>query len=310
MRIASLFPAATEWICALGAGENLVGRSQACTYPPEILDRPVLTRSVIGDVGGAGAIDDAVRAVASAGQPLFELDEALLRDLRPDVVVTQGQCGVCALPASVVHDALRDTEAQVVTWSPMTFKQVLSQALALGRTLGRLTQAMAWLGAAEQRLRLQQEALGVRKTLPAEARPTVACIEWTEPVMAAGHWTPDLVDLAGGRAELAEAGAPSPVTTWDALQKADPDVIAILPCGLTIDETRRDLPALVHRPGWSDLQAVRTGRVVLLDGAAYFNSPSPRLYRAAELLLLALHPEQAAAAGLRAEPWELAWYLG
>jgi iron complex transport system substrate-binding protein len=146
--------------------------------------------------------------------------------------------------------------------------------------------------------------MGLHRRTDPETLPTVACVEWMEPLMTAGHWMPDLAEMAGGRAVLAEKGTPSQVVEWDEVRAADPDVLAILPCGFTLEETRRDLHYLTERDGWNDLQAVRNGRVVLLDGNAYFNRPGPRLYRSIELLAEAIHPDAVDAEALAIEPWE------
>jgi iron complex transport system substrate-binding protein len=186
---------------------------------------------------------------------------------------------------------------------PRTLKEVLNTALRLGRTMGRTREAMRTVAGAEKQLHdLHVHMEYDRRTADPDALPTVACIEWLDPLMVAGHWMPDVVEMAGGRALLTEAGDASQTIAFDALREADPDVIALLPCGFSIDQTRRDLSALARHPGWSDLSAVRAGRVVLLDGNAYFNRPGPRLYRSIELMASALHdvPLHAPPA-----PWEL-----
>ncbi|GIV62101.1 MAG: ABC transporter substrate-binding protein [Rhodothermaceae bacterium] len=309
MRIVSLLPAATEWVAAIGAMEDLVGRSHACDFPPAVRSLPAVTRSRVAEGGDTRAINDAVRSTLAAGLSLYEVDLDALRALRPDVVLTQAQCAVCAVDLAGLEALLAGwtgTRPRLFSMAPMTFRAVLQEAMHLARLVDRLPQAMAVLGEGERRLRHLRDRLGLPRTADPATLPTVACIEWMEPLMTAGHWMPALVDHAGGRAVLAGAGKPSPVVDWEALRAADPDVIAIMPCGFSLEQTRRDLPLLTGRPGWGDLRAVRTGRVVLFDGNAYFNRPGPRLYRAAELLAAALYPERIPPDVLGVAPWEMA----
>ena len=305
MRIASLLPAATEWICAFGGGADLVARSHECDFPAAAQDAPVVTRPTYAAGGDSAAIDAAVQGKLQQGLSLYEVDLDRLRALRPDLILTQAQCEVCAVALPQLEAMLAEwpgAAPQLLSMEPMTFKQVLDAALRIGRAAGRMEAAMSFVAAKEKALRAFQDRLGLREGVP---RPTVACIEWMEPLMTAGHWMPDLVAHAGGEAVLAEAGAPSRCARWEALRAADPDVLALMPCGFSLAETRRDLSFLTERDGWQDLKAVRAGRVYLFDGSAYFNRPGPRLYRSAELLAAALYPERLPARARDAEPWEL-----
>ncbi len=292
MRVVSLLPAATEWVCALGAGDQLVGRSHACDYPPSVRDLPVVTRPALaaeGDVQG--------EVPSRRGLSGFDVDLDRLRALQPDLVLTQAT-GDAALAAWA------DAPPQRFSMAPQTFKQVLDAALRLGKTVGRTEAAMRFIAQAETRLRALRDRLGLTKRSDAAAGPTVVCIAWMAPLMTAGLWMPDVVELAGGRAVLAEKGARSRSVAWDALRRADPDVIALAACGFTLAQTRRHLHDLTQRAGWADLHAVRQGRLYLFDGNAYFNRPGPRLYRTIELLAAALHPKQAPPAYLHVEEWE------
>ena len=296
MRILSLLPAATEWVCALGATEQLVGRSHECDYPPEIQDRPVVTRPTFDAAEDSAAIDDAVQSQVQAGLSLYEVDLDRLRALDPDVVVTQDQCDVCAVDRSQLEARLGDWTGgapTVFSMRPTTLKEVFDEALRLGRHLDRLDAAMEVLAEGEARLKALRDRVGVdRRTDPASL-PSVACIEWLEPLMVAGHWMPDVVEMAGGRAVMAEAGTPTRRVEWAALREVDPDVLVCMPCGFTIEETRRDLHYLTDREGWGTLSAVQAGRVALLDGNAYYNRPGRRLYRAIAVLATVLYPDLA-----------------
>jgi iron complex transport system substrate-binding protein len=293
MRIASLLPAATEWICALGAADALVARSHECSFPACVANVPAVTQATYDDSGSSASIDEAVRTTLQQGLSLYTVDLDRLQALQPDLIVTQDQCDVCAVSRSALDEALASwTHAapDVFSMQPSTLKGVLDTGLRLGKRLGRLRDAMRVIADGEKRLRALHQRLGYnRRAAEPEALPSVACIEWMDPLMVAGHWMPDVVEMAGGRAMLADAGAPSETIGLDALREADPDAIAVLPCGFSIEQTRRDLPALTGRPGWTSLRAVREGRVALFDGSAYFNRPGPRLYRSVELMAAALH---------------------
>ena len=309
MRIVSLLPAATDWLVAFGAAEDVVGRSHACDAPA-VRHAAVLTRPAIPVDGDSAEIDHAVRTTLEQGLSVFDLDLDALRALQPDLVVTQAQCAVCAVPLATLEERLAEglgDAPRLVSLEPRTFKETLDAGLGLGRAAGRFARAMEVVGEGEARLRALHERLGRRRdgTLAGRAVPTVACIEWMEPIMTAGHWMPDLVDLAGGHAVCAEAGARSDYVTWDALRQTDPDVLVVAACGFTLEQTRRDLHLLTARPGWDALRAVRSGRVYLFDGDAYFNRPGPGLYRSVELLAAALHGPAACGDGTEPEPWEM-----
>lgn len=255
MRIVSLLPAATEWLCAFGAGDRLVGRSHACDHPTEVLGLPVLTRW------------------ARAAVPALEVDRERLRALAPDLIVAPEEVGG--------SDASWAAGGTVYAPAPTTFKQVLDVALHLGRLAGCMPAAMPYVARHEARLQELRQHLGLHKRTDTATLPMVACLAATAPLSAAGRWVPELVELAGGRAVLAEAGRPSAPVTWDALQAADPDVIVVASAG--------GLRHLTEAPAGRTLAAVRAGRVYLCD-AAYFDRPGPRLYRAVELLAAVLHP--------------------
>ena len=308
MRIVSLLPAATEWVCAFGAGASLVGRSHECDFPPEIMDRPVLTRPRVDARATSAEIDSQVRTVWEQGLSLYEIDWAQLRALRPDLILTQAQCPVCAVSVSELEAGLTDwpvPRPQVLAMAPQTLKQVLDAALEIGRHIARLHEAMSYLARAEKRLRRLRDFLGLRRRSDPSTFPRVACIEWLDPLIVAGHWMPDVVEMAGGQTVLAESGRPSRTITWAELQAADPDVLLLMPCGFPVAQTARELPELVQRPEWQALRAVQEGRVFVLDGHAYFNRPGPRLYRSIELVAVCLHPDRLSPELLDVQPWEL-----
>lgn len=308
MRIVSLLPAATEWICEFGAGESLVGRSHECDYPPEVQDRPILTQPTYDAEGDSAAIDKAVTDRVQNGLSLYEVDLERLQDLNPDLIVTQDQCDVCAVSRQALEEVLGErfgASTELFSMQATTLKGVLDEALRLGRTIDRVEEAMNALANLETGLRGLREEIGVDRRTNPESLPSVVCIEWMDPLMVAGHWMPDVVEMAGGNPIMATAGEPSRRVAWEDVTAADPDVLVCVPCGFSVEQTRRDLDALRERDGWERLSAVRESRVALLDGDAYFNRPGPRLYRAIEVLASVVHPEQAIQPA--PQPWERQW---
>jgi iron complex transport system substrate-binding protein len=306
MRIVSLLPAATEWVCALGGTDALVGRSHECDHPPEITDRPVVTKPTYEAEGDSAAIDEAVQQQVQEGLSLYHVDLERLRELDPDLIVTQDQCDVCAVSRTELDERLADWTGgapAVFSMQPTTLKDVLDEGLRLGRAMDRLDRAMQVIGDLEARLKRLRDRIGVDRRTDPETLPTVACIEWMEPLMVAGHWMPDVVEMAGGRPVLSTEGEPTRRVDWDAFCETNPDVIACMPCGFTIEETRRDLHYLTERDGWDELAAVQNNRVALLDGNAYYNRPGVRLYRAIEVLASVLYPDL----DVDAADWERVW---
>jgi iron complex transport system substrate-binding protein len=304
MRIASLLPAATEWVVAFSGAGDLVGRSHECDHPPAVQSLPVLTAATYPQADEARAIHNAVQERVQAGLSLYDVDLERLAALEPDLVLTQAQCEVCAASLSDIEADLREhvPGAKLFSMQPATMKAVLDTALRLGRTLGRTEAAMQYIATREQRLRQLHEAIGLERRTEPDTLPSVVCIEWTDPLMVAGHWTPDVVRHGGGHALLTEPGAASRRIVWEELAAADPDALFVMPCGFTLAHTARNWEALTAHPQWEDLRAVQSGRVFVFDGNAYFNRPGPRLYRAAELVAQTLYPD--AQTGQPAAPWE------
>jgi iron complex transport system substrate-binding protein len=286
-RTVSLIASATEIVCALGRGRDLVGRSHECDYPPSVLSLPVCTAPAFDVTGSSLEIDRRVKAVLETGLSVYRVDAELLRKLRPELIVTQSQCEVCAVSLGDVEKALGDwtgARPTVVSLSPNVLADVWADVRRVADALGVHGRGAEVAEALQARV----AAVADRANSFAQ-RPTVACLEWLDPLMAGGNWVPELVELAGGRNLFGEAGRHSPVMTWEQLRAADPDVIVALPCGLDLDRTRAEMQSLVGRPGWSDLKAVRGGRVFATDGNQYFNRPGPRLVESLEILAELLH---------------------
>jgi iron complex transport system substrate-binding protein len=301
-RVASLIPSATEIVCALGLEDRLVGRSHECDFPPSVRALPALTRAKL-DVNRASArIDRDVRALVAQGLSVYEVDVEGLRRAAPDVILTQDQCAVCAASRADVESALAQVTGaapRVLSLDPRTLGDVLRDAVRVASALG----APARGRELADRLQVRISALGERAAGTA-IRPSVALVEWIDPLMAAGNWMPELVALAGGRAAFGETGRASAWTTWETLRDADPDVLVVLPCGFDLACSRAELGPLVAQPGFAALRALRSGRAYLVDGNQYMNRPGPRLVESLEILCELIHPE-AFAPTHRGEGWEL-----
>ena len=272
-RIVTLLPAATDIVCALGLRARLVGRSHGCDFPGDVRGLPVLTRARVDATRPSAEVDAEVRRVLAAALPLYDLDEQALAALDPDLVVTQEACEVCAVSFAQVEDTVRRAQvgAQIVSLQPTRLADVIADVQRVADACGVAERGQALARTLDERLaRLAAGATG--------PRPRVAMVEWLDPLMLAGHWVPEAVEAAGGRALGPSPGAPSPYVTWDALRALEPDAIVVAPCGFDLERTRAESAA--HERA---LRAI-TPRVLLVDGNAYWNRPGPRLVDAAEQL--------------------------
>ncbi len=281
-RIVSLLPSATELVVAAGRGEALVGRSHECDFPPFVEALPVCTATKLERGLTSRQVEDRVQEIVRQGLSVYEVHAERLRALRPDVIITQTQCAVCAVTPADLDASLASwvgAPPKLLSLAPETLEDVWNDLRRVGDTVGAPVAANEAVG----ELKARFGRLGERNAGRAW-RPRVACIEWIEPLMAAGNWVPELVQAAGGEPLFASAGQHSPWLAWEDLLAADPDVVVLMPCGYRIAETLADLPVLSSRPDWRDLGAVRAGRVYAVDGHHYFNRPGPRLVESAEVL--------------------------
>lgn len=288
MRIVSLLPSATEILFRLGLGDAVVGVSHECDWPPEAASRPVLVKPAVDPGLPSVEIDRHVSARLRARQGLYVLDEARLADVKPDLIVTQALCDVCAVKhREVVAAAARLTNRPaVVSLLPSSLADVLGDIRRVGEATGRMREAEREVAALTARI----EAVRERAARVAE-RPVTAAIEWLDPVMIAGHWVPEQIALAGGLDPLGRPGLRSVKVEWERVVAARPDVLALMPCGFDRERTAREAATLTTRSGFAELPAVRAGRVYALNGHAYFNRPGPRLVDGLELLAHLLHPD-------------------
>jgi iron complex transport system substrate-binding protein len=280
-RIVSLLPSATEIAAALGFEDRLVGRSHECDFPPAVRRLPVLTATKLEKGLRSQAIDTRVQEIVRQGLSVYEVDAPRLRALRPDVILTQTQCAVCAVTPGDLEGALHEWSGKaprLLSLAPDGLNDVWNDIGVVAAALDAARAGERLVGELTTRL----NALRVRTH--AEHRPTVAAIEWIEPLMAAGNWIPELIVAAGGRPLFAKAGQHSPWLDWDALTAADPDVIVLMPCGYRIADTLAELDTLRRHRAWPSLAAVRADRVFVGDGHHYFNRPGPRLVESAEIL--------------------------
>jgi iron complex transport system substrate-binding protein len=282
MRIASLVPHATELLFALGAGGDVLGVTHECDHPPEVLELRHLTRDVLPAGLSAREIDEAVRERTLNSEAIYELDRKALRELDPELIVTQALCPVCAVSYEEVAEIAGElpSDPEVVALDPKTLGETLGDVRTLGRATGREWAAEALLLAATARID------AIRKAVDGGPRPRVLAVEWLDPVFVAGHWTPQLIELAGGEDVVGFAGEPSQELDWETLAAAQPEVVVVMPCGY--DAPRAHAEALAFSEQLAGLQA---RRVTAVDAAAYFSRPGPRLIDGVELLAHILHPQ-------------------
>ena len=280
MRIVSLLPSATEIICALGLGDSLIGVTHECDFPAWVRQLPHVTRTRLPAAATSGQIDAMVREQLQSGSSLYSLDMAVLEELRPNLLVTQALCDVCAVAeADVIAAACHlPGRPRVLNLEPTTLTEVFQAILQVGDATGRQAKA------SELVTTLQARVDAVRRQVPAGPRPRTVVLEWLDPLFTSGHWTPELVQLAGGDEVMAAPGSRSRAMSLDELIAAAPDLLVIACCGFNVDRTLQDMPEFLARPGVSELPAVRSGAVHVIDGNAYLSRPGPRLVESLELL--------------------------
>lgn len=292
-RIASLLAAGTEIVHALRLGENLVAISHECDHPPELMNRPRVTRANVASTAESRSIDHEVKSLLASGKPLYEIDVPLLASMKPDLIVTQSQCAVCAIGTGDVWKAVeadrRLADARVAALSGGRLAEVLTDIERVADAAGASEAGRAVVQSLQYRVRAVRR---IGEAIPAVERPRTVCIEWIDPVMVAANWVPEMIEWAGGMGGLTQAGQRSAYTDWNRVVEFDPQVIVVMPCGFDIPRTQREAPSLVGLPGWAGLSAVRSGRVFAVDGNAFFNRSGPRLVDSLEILAGLLHPKQ------------------
>ena len=289
MRVVSLLPSATEMVCALGCGDQLVGVSHSCHFPEFVSTLPAMTSTRVPVEADSRSIDNVVREHLGSHAALYDLDVARMAQAAPDIIVSQTLCDVCAVATGDVMEAVQSLPSKpvLVDLQPSTLEDVYSDCLRVGEHLGVTATAETLV----HRLRARESSVAARTaTLPNAQRPRVVFLEWLNPPFNAGHWNPRLVELAGGIDMLGAPGQASTTLEWDEIVAVEPEVVFVACCGFPIERALEDLKAISCTPVWRELPAVKQGRVYVADGNAYFSCPGPRLLDALEMLAHALHP--------------------
>jgi iron complex transport system substrate-binding protein len=289
LRIVSFLPAATEMICALGLADQLVGISHECDWPPNVRNKPAVVRPALPLEGmSQREIDESVTRRLREGRSLYEIDEALLRELTPDLIVTQDLCQVCAPSGNELVEAVKSLAKtpRVLSLTPKSLGGIFENIREIGAATGRVREAEALI--AKGRARLDQVARIARTS---ERCPRVFCMEWLDPVYCSGHWVPEMVELAGGVDSLARKGTDSVRIPWEEVRRWQPEILILMPCGYRLDQVVILAPQVFAYPGWSEIPAVQNGRVFAVDANAYFARPGPRVVEGTELLAHLIHPK-------------------
>jgi iron complex transport system substrate-binding protein len=289
-KIISLLPSATEIICALGLESQLVGRSHECDYPETVKQLPVCSYDRIGAGLSSLAIDRQVKQLLTNAISVYEVNTELIKQLAPDVVITQDQCAACAVSLPEVEQALAnelEKPAQIVSLQPDSLADIFSNIQQVARALNAVPAGTVLIEDLQERVDLIQHKLKF-----IENKPTVACIEWLEPIMVSGNWVPELVHIAGGTPVMAEPGKHSPYIEWVDLRLQDPEIIVVTACGFSIERTLKEIDLLLQLPGFADLKAVKNKRFYIADGNQYFNRPGPRIVDSIEILAEIIYPKQ------------------
>lgn len=287
MRIVSLLPSTTEIVVALGKKDQLVGRSHECDFPAEITALPYCTEPKFNTDGNSYELDQRVKALLQEGLSVYRVDEEKLSELNPDVIITQDHCEVCAASISEVKEAVKSRithDVKIVSVSPTDLSSVVNSI----RTIAKAINAEEAADTLTERMKAK--LLEIQQKVAELRRPDVLAIEWMDPIMGAGNWMPELIQLAGGSPVGAEAGEHSPYMEWQKMRQFNPDIITLMPCGYSINQTLSEIDQLTNRNGWKQLRAVKNRQVFLADGNQYFNRPGPRLVDSTQILGEIIHP--------------------
>ena len=289
IRIVSLIPSATEIIAKLGLSDAIVGRSHECDYPPEIVNLPVCTQARLNGHANSSFTDKKFNDVLQSALSIHKIKVDVLEKLHPTHIITQDQCEATSVSLPEVEAAvaqLTHSSPQIISLQPNTLQDVWSDIERVSHTFG--VDSVKILDNLEARVKICKRRL---QGLSLAEMPKVACIEWTEPLMTAANWIPELIHLAGGQPLFSLMGKPATHVKWEALVASNPDVIIFMPCGFGLQRTQLEAEILTQRPQWKGLHAVQSGRVFITDGNAYFNRPGPRLVDSVEILAEILHPD-------------------
>ena len=282
VRIVSLLPSATEIVYALGLEDDLVGVTHECDWPPAAREKPIVSVSALPPAATPAEVDALVSASLAGGEPIYRLDEVAMRDLRPDLVLSQDLCAVCAVPSGRVNEALDvlGCQADVLSMDPSSLEEVLQCVLDVGRITARVEEAEQLVAGLRQRLS------DVRQSVAGQPRPRTFALEWSDPPFNGGHWVPEMIEAAGGEPVLANPGVDSVRVRWEEIEAAAPEVVVFMPCGYDTARAAAEGATLLSRSEFASVQ-----KIFAVDASGYFSRPGPRLVDGVEILAAALHPE-------------------
>ena len=287
-RVLSLLSSTTEIIYALGCGDRLVGRSHECDYPEEVSELPICTIPKFNVDGTSREVDDEVKSLVQSALSIYYINEKLLKELKPDIIFTQSQCEVCAVSVSDVENALKNItglSSRVISVEPNSIEDIFNDILTIAEILNVRKKGKELVESIKAKID------NTEKIVYQKSSPSVAAIEWIDPLMAAGNWVPQLIRVAGGKNLFGEAGKHSPWMKYNDLVEQDPEIIIVMPCGYDIKKSLIEIKTLESKKGWGSLKAVRNRNVYITDGNQFFNRPGPRIIESIEILLEIIHSD-------------------
>ena len=282
MRIVSLIPSGTEIVCALGYHEYLVGISHECDFPLDIRHLPVCTKPRLNVNTSSLEIDKSVKSLLQNSLSIYAINENVLKELKPDLIITQSQCEVCAVSLADVELVLKKKiglDPRIISLQPQKLSDIWEDINLIAKSLGVAKKGLDFTG------KIKDEVDNLKSLYSSKIIPTIACVEWINPLMFAGNWVPEMVKIAGGKDLFGRIGMHSDWSTYDMLFKNDPEKIILMPCGFNINKTFEEVGAITNMPNWNNLKAVKTGNVFITDGNQYFNRPGPRILESIKILI-------------------------
>ena len=289
IRIVSLIPSGTEILAALGLTDAIVGRSHECDFPSEIKNLPACTQARLNSNAASGEIHDKVNELLQSALSIYQIKTDILQQLQPTHIITQDQCDVCAVSFGEVENALKSltlTSPQVISLQPDILQDVWNDIARVAEVFD--VDSKQVLDSLQNRVKTIQDKT---QALTPKNIPSIACIEWTEPLMSASNWIPELITYAGGKPLFSSTGKPSEILKWQDFVNSNPDIIIFMPCGFDLNRTRTEANSLTQKPEWEKLKAVQNSQVYITDGNSYFNRPGPRLADSLEIVAEIIHPE-------------------
>jgi len=287
-RVLSLLSSTTEIIYALGCGDRLVGRSHECDYPEEVSELPICTIPKFNVDGTSREVDDEVKSLVQSALSIYYINEKLLKELKPDIIFTQSQCEVCAVSVSDVENALKNItglSSRVISVEPNSVEDIFNDILTIAEILNVRKKGKELVESIKAKID------NTEKIVYQKSSPSIAAIEWIDPLMAAGNWVPQLIKVAGGKNLFGEAGKHSPWMKYNDLVEQDPEIIIVMPCGYDIKKSLIEIKTLESKKEWGSLKAVRNRNVYITDGNQFFNRPGPRIIESLEILLEIIHSD-------------------